>query len=62
MAFCDLGQFDEINQMIVLSVITLRGFHCIEMKNFNSFAAHILSNTGLDAVDDKEVFFWPHIG
>ncbi len=30
-----LGHFDNINRMITLSVITLSGFHCITIPNWN---------------------------
>jgi len=34
-----LGQFDDINQMITLTVITLSGFHCI--LSYQCYARHI---------------------
>ena len=30
-----LGHFDNINRMITLYVITLSGFHCITIPNWN---------------------------
>ena len=52
-----LGQFDHINRMITLSVITLSGFHCINTK-----VAGIVSGNPVPGALSCESMYWYYFG